>query len=108
MTWTSPTDDSLPLIDSLRSAATNRDRAEWLSAVPLHYVSLAGLDIATVLAAAGFAEGRAYLVALLVRQQTRRLADGRYPLTVELAVEMARSDMWEAVRKGEIDHAHTD
>lgn len=93
--------DELPLIDSLRNAGTDRARAEWLSAVPLHYVSLAGRDIVAVLKASDFADGIAYVTALLVRQQSKRLADGRYPLTVELAVEMARSDMWAAVRQGE-------
>lgn len=93
--------ESTPLLDSLSDAVTDRARAEWLSAVPLHYASLSGRDIAAVLDDAGFAAGRAYLVALLVRQQTKRLADGRYPLTVELAVEMARSDMWAAVRERE-------
>lgn len=101
MTDASSPDDGMPLIDSLRGAATHRARAEWLSVVPLHYVSLAAPDIGALLAASGFVEGRAYLAALLVRQQARRLADGRYPITVELAVEMARSDMWEAIRKGE-------
>lgn len=95
--------DELPLLDSLRNSATDNARAEWLSAVPLHYVSLAGRDIAAVLKASDFAAGIAYLTALLVRQQSKRLADGRYPLTVELAVEMARSDMWAAVRQGESD-----
>ena len=98
--------DELPLLDSLRGAASDRTRAEWLSAVPLHYVSLSGRDIAAVLDAAGFVEGRAYVTALSMRQQTKRLADGRYPLTVELAVEVARSDMWEAVRKGEALEPH--
>jgi hypothetical protein len=106
MTDDPPRGNELPLIDSLRDAATDRARAEWLSAIPLHYASLAGRQIAAALDHAGFAEGRAYLVALLVRQQSRRLADGRYPLTIELAVEMARSDMWEAVRKGEAVHAN--
>jgi len=91
----------LPLLDSLRTVATDKARAEWLSVVPLHYVSLAGCDIAAVLKASGFAEGIAYLAALLARQQSKRLADGRYPLTIELAVEMARSDMWAAVRDRE-------
>ncbi|MBN9056081.1 MAG: hypothetical protein J0H80_20445 [Rhizobiales bacterium] len=103
-----PLGDEIPLIDSLRSAPCDRARAEWLSVVPLHYASLAGRDIAAALDAAGFAEGHAYLVALLVRQQSKRLADGRYPLTVELAVEVARADMWEAVRKGEVSDARTE
>lgn len=107
MTDDAPLGGDLPLIDSLRDAASDRARAEWLSVVPLHYASLSGRDIASVLDTAGFAAGRAYLVALLVRQQTKRLADGRYPLTVELAVEMARSDMWEAVRKGEVHEENT-
>ncbi len=94
--------DELPLIDSLRNAATDRARAEWLAAVPLHYVTLGNRDIAAVLDAAGFREGRAYLVALLMRLQTKRLADGRYPVTVELAVEVASMDMWAAVQKGEV------
>jgi len=93
--------EELPLLDGLRTVATDKARAEWLSVVPLHYVSLAGRDIVAVLKASEFAEGIAYLTALLARQQSKRLADGRYPLTIELAVEMARSDMWAAVREGE-------
>ncbi|WP_411033824.1 hypothetical protein [Shinella sp. BYT-45] len=94
--------DAVPLIDILRDAGNDRARAEWLEAVPLHFVSTAYLDIAAVLHAAGFAPGRAYLDALHAQQHATRLPDGRYPVTVVLATEAARSGMREAIRMGEL------
>lgn len=94
--------DALPLVDMLRASATDRARAEWLEAVPLAFVTTAFQDIAGALDEAQFAPGRAYLDALFAQQHARRMADGRHPITVAIATEAARSNMWEAVRRGEV------
>lgn len=91
--------NALPLVDILRNAATDRARAEWLEAVPLAFITTAFQDIARVLDEAQFAPGRAYLDALSAQQHAKRTAEGRYPITVAMATEAARSNMWEAVRK---------
>lgn len=94
--------DAFPLVDILRGAATDRARAEWLEAVPLIFVTTAYQDIARTLEEAQFVPGRVYLDALFAQQHARRLADGRYPITIAIATEAARSAMWEAVRRGEV------
>lgn len=93
--------DVLPLIDILRDALTNRDRATWLSAVPLFFITASNAAIDAELASAGFMPGRAYLAALYAQQLATRLPDGRHPATIVLATQAAHSDMWEAVRLSE-------
>lgn len=93
--------NALPLIDILRAAQTDRDRATWLSAVPLHFVSTSHAQIKAVLDEAAFAAGVAYLEALHAQQLATRLVDGRHPATVVLTTQAAHSDMWEGVRLSE-------
>lgn len=94
--------DANPLVDTLRAAATDRARAEWLEAIPLAFVTTDFQVIAAALDAARFEPGRAYLDALFAQQNARRLADGRYPITVAMTTEAARSAMWDAVRRKEL------
>lgn len=91
-----------PLVEILRDAGTDRARAEWLEAIPLAFVTTDYQVIAAVLDEARFAVGRAYLDALFAQQSARRLADGRYPITVAMTTEAARSAMWDAVRRKEL------
>ena len=92
----------LPILEELRDATGWRAQAEWLSSVPLGVVQRDHLRIRELLKRDGFEAGDAYLTALVATINARRLADGRYPQTVVLALEIARISMWDAVRgKGE-------
>ncbi|MDP9837585.1 hypothetical protein J2T09_002337 [Neorhizobium huautlense] len=91
----------LPIVDILAGAATDRARAEWLSAVPHGVVYRDGPDIAAILNVAGFEAGHKYLCALTAQVSARRTDDGRFPQTVLMATEMARLLMWEAVKTAE-------
>ena len=89
----------LPIVEFLAAATTDRERAEWLSAVPMGVIQRDHLDIGAVLERAGFIAGHAYLVALSAQNNARRLQDGRYPQTILMATEHARLLMWAAAKQ---------
>ncbi len=91
----------LPIVGILADAATDRARAEWLSAVSYGVIYRDGPDIDAILKRAGFEAGSAYLCALTAQVNARRADDGRFPQTVLMATEMARLLMWDAVKTAE-------
>lgn len=94
--------DLLPIVEILRDAETDRERAAWLETVPDGVIQRDLSAIDGVLRDTGFTPGRSYLATLFAKNNARRLAGGKYPWTVLTAVEHARLLMWEAVRQGEL------
>lgn len=91
-----------PVVEILAGLATDRQRAEWLSSIPLGTVQRDGATIAEVLCGARFEAGRAYLAALLAYVNSVRMDDGSVPTETRQTVEYARKLMWGAVKQGEM------
>lgn len=91
----------LPIIDILIAAKSDRERAEWLSRVPLGVIKRDSLDIGAILKSSGFAAGYDHFSALLAEIDSTRTADGLPTQTVRMATEYTRLAMWGAVKKGE-------
>jgi hypothetical protein len=90
-----------PIVDILVGLATDRQRAEWLSTIPLGVVQRDNADIAEVLRFAKFEAGRAYLAALVAHVNSVRMEDGSVPAETRHTTEYARKLMWGAVKQGE-------
>ncbi len=91
----------LPIVDILIAAKSDRDRAEWLSRVPLGVIKRDSLDIGDHLKTIGFVAGYDHFSALLAEIDATRTADGLPTHTVRMATEYTRLAMWGAVKKGE-------
>lgn len=90
-----------PIVDILAGLATDRQRAEWLSMIPLGVVQRDNCDIADVLQLARFDAGRAYLASLVAHVNSVRMEDGSLPAETRQTTEYARKLMWGAVKQGE-------
>ena len=91
----------LPVVDILVGLKTDRQRAEWLSAIPLGIVQRDFIDISDILNRDGFEAGSAYLAALLAHVNSVRMQDGAVPVETRQTTEYARKLMWGAVKQGE-------
>jgi hypothetical protein len=90
-----------PIVDILVGLATDRQRAEWLSTIPLGVVQRDAVDISEALRFAKFEAGRAYLAALVAHVNSVRMEDGSIPAETRQTTEYARKLMWGAVKQGE-------
>jgi hypothetical protein len=90
--------DTLPLLDTLRSCHSDAQRAEWLFRCPLHLIGHAHLDIRAILLAAGLAAGVAYLEAELAGLAAVRTKDGELPFNIRFSINLARGDLKIAAR----------
>lgn len=91
-----------PIVEILAGFATDKQRAEWLSRIPLGTVQRDGAAISEVLGKVRFEAGRAYLAALLALVNSVRMDDGSVPIETRQTVEYARKLMWGAVSQGEL------
>ena len=92
--------DMLPIVEIIADAQTHAERAEWLFSCPTKVIDRDHMTIRRILQRAGLIEGVGYLDAVLARGCARRLPDGRYPQTIEMAVEVAAIDLRAAARAG--------
>lgn len=90
-----------PIVEILAGLATDRQRADWLSTIPLCIVQRDHVSISEVLGAARFEAGRAYLATLVAFVNSVRMDDGSVPAETRQTVDYARKLMWGAVKQGE-------
>jgi len=90
--------DLLPIVELLRDCETDRERAEWLFAVPLGVIQRDHMAIRALLQAAGFEAGVRCLDAEFATLNCRRMPDGSLPFFAIHTAQIARAGMADAVR----------
>ncbi len=90
----------LPIVEQLADCQTHSEREDWLMRCPDGVVSRDHMAIRRILQSASLLAGIAYLEARVAAVNAVRLADGNLPLTVVMAVNVARVDLRIAVRQG--------